>query len=82
MTKTEELIERLKSYAMCCDTMREASIYFETIEALRQPEVVRCWECVLRNTINCPMYSSPFLFTTSDKLDDMDYCSYGERRAE
>lgn len=44
------------------------------ITALRQPEIIRCRECKLRDTEYCNM-AHGFM-----GMKDDDYCSYAERR--
>lgn len=44
------------------------------IAALRQPEIIRCRECKLRDTGYCNM-AHGFM-----GMKDDDYCSYAERR--
>lgn len=44
------------------------------ITALRQPEIIRCRECKLRDTEYCNM-AHGFM-----GMKDDDHCSYGERR--
>ena len=42
-------------------------------------EVVRCKDCRLRETSDCPM-AYCYEGTMYDEAEDNDYCGYGERR--
>lgn len=42
-------------------------------------EVVRCKDCVKRNTALCP-YKYAEMVTTDILADDNEFCSYGKRR--
>jgi hypothetical protein len=45
-------------------------------------EVVRCKECVKRNTADCSMYYECDCGQQHTWETDNDFCSYGERRCE
>ena len=51
------------------------------IEALKEPEIIRCKDCVYRYTTFCKcsiFEKEPYAYTEWTNNDD--FCSYGERR--
>ena len=85
--KREEAIEKLRSQrdgicngclhavGWCENHCGFSEVIDMAIEALRQPEIVRCKDCANRNTPRCSMEWDDICWAEDD-----DYCSDADRR--
>lgn len=50
----------------------------DNVPSIDAVPVVRCWECVYKNTTACPAYDTPFMRTSLR----IKFCSEGQRKEQ